>query len=104
MDGSATLTMLTSSRPMNPASWVTASARQRLGYGSPLAGSEPELIPPSWALNQRRESATGADVATSIELRIRPEESNDQGGTGPSSSTGPAESTCSGSSGEIARS
>jgi hypothetical protein len=34
MDGSATLTMLTSSRLMNPAAWVTASTRHRFGAGA----------------------------------------------------------------------
>src|SRR5918998_3592460 len=32
MEGSATVTMLTSSRPVKPANWVTARARQRCGY------------------------------------------------------------------------
>jgi hypothetical protein len=34
MEGSATTTMLTSSKTMNAASWVTASARQRRGSAS----------------------------------------------------------------------
>ncbi len=34
IEGRATLTMLTSSRLMNPASWVTAITRQRFGLGT----------------------------------------------------------------------
>src|SRR6266540_1212513 len=36
IDGKATFTMLTSSRLMNPASWVTASARHRFGSAAPV--------------------------------------------------------------------